>query len=284
MSTVVLAGASGDLGREVMARLRARGLVVRALTRRAAKIRGADEVFEAAAVRPGALAGLCRGASAVVSCLGASVRLRLSDGRATYSRVDVPANLALMQEAAAQGVRDFTYVSVYGAREDDPLDYLRSHARVERAMKEQGFASRVIRPTGLFSAFTPFLTMARSGAACLIGDGSARTNPVHEGDVADAVVTAMSGGPQTIELGGPEVLTRLEIAQLAFEVLTKAPRVYSSPAFTTGIAAALARPLCPRLADLLLFARHVMTHDVIAPQTGTRRLEEYFRNLATLQA
>lgn len=105
---VLVAGATGALGRHVGAALRRQGHRVRALTRDPARLsvpsqgeRAFDEVFQGDALDPAALARACEGVSAVFSCLGASVAPSLA-GRAAYTAVDTPANLNLLREARAR--------------------------------------------------------------------------------------------------------------------------------------------------------------------------------------
>jgi uncharacterized protein YbjT (DUF2867 family) len=74
--TILVAGATGVLGSQVVQALRARGYRVRALSRRfrrASRLRGvADEIVVRDMTRPYARATVFSGVDAVISCLGAT--------------------------------------------------------------------------------------------------------------------------------------------------------------------------------------------------------------------
>lgn len=285
-TTVLLAGATGAVGRAALGLLGARGVRVRTLSRdpgRAAAIAGAIpggvDVRIADARRPAALRGALDGVDVVVSCLGASVSLGLR-GRAGYFHVDVPAHEHLVAEARAAGVRRLVYLSVFAAPGYDHTRYVRAHLEVESRIRGAGIDSVVVRPTGVFTALGDFLAMARWGIASLPGDGQARTNPVHPIDVAEALVDAIDGGPEVVEIGGPEVLRRDDLVGLAFAALGKRARIAHVPPAIFKASAWVMRPLHPRLGELLEFAVAVSTSDGVAPAAGRRRLEPWFRDLA----
>ncbi len=276
---VLVAGASGAIGRGVVAALRSRGDTVRALVRRprpAGALGEGVEIRAVSAARPGALAGVCDGMDAVVSCLGAPVSMSLG-ARASYLAVDTPANETLLDQALRANVSRFVYVSLHVEPAYAHTAYVRAHEHVvDRLRRADTLTGTVIRPTGLYCAMADFLRLARWGFAPLIGDGRARTNPVHEHEVAAACVDALGGGPGDVELGGPEVLTRRDIVELAFAALGKRPRLFRLPPGLFGVMGTIARPLHPRLGDLMRFFAAVASSDALAPARGTMRLSEYF--------
>src|SRR5947207_11421040 len=101
---VLVAGATGRLGIEVVRELKERGCRVRALARsprRAGPLRSlADEVCYADALRPATLAPVFDRIDRVFSCVGASVIPMPRYGRRAFSAVDYPSNLNLVQAAA----------------------------------------------------------------------------------------------------------------------------------------------------------------------------------------
>jgi uncharacterized protein YbjT (DUF2867 family) len=81
---VLLAGATGRLGRHVRSELESRGYKVRALVRDPCNLAGEDvEVFAGDARRAEMLRGACKGVGSVVSAMGASL---LSSARPLASR------------------------------------------------------------------------------------------------------------------------------------------------------------------------------------------------------
>ena len=262
--------------------LAARGHGVRALTRDPCTFAGEDlDVFACDARRPESLAGACEGVGAVVSALGASLALRRTAPGATYRDVDLRANLNLLAEARAAGVGKFVYVSLYGAEHLRGLAYVDAHEEFVAALRDSGLDHAVVRPTGFFYVFDEIFRMAARGRAVLVGDGSARTNPVHEADVARACAEALRPGVKELAVGGPETYTRRGVAELAFQALGRPPKITSLPA---GLVRALAAPVKlfdRRLYDLLEFGAAASTNDLVAPPYGARSLAAYFRELAS---
>jgi len=284
---VLVAGATGALGRRVVDHLRRRGVRVRLLSRRAVHAgppgpsgEAGIEAFRGDVLDPASLVGSCDGVDAVVSCVGASLDLYAWRDRKSYSLVDAGGNLALVEAARAAGVSRFAYVSVFATPGIEATAYVKAHRAVEQALADSFFDQRVIRPTGFFGFLDEFVRMARRGLAPVVGDGSARTNPVDELDLAEFVADSFDGEDSLVEVGGPDVFSRAEIASLAATAVARRVRVvHSPPGAWMAASRALAR-LQPRLSELLEFAAVVSTTEAIAPRRGRRRLEDHFREVA----
>lgn len=287
MSHVLVAGATGTLGRHVVAELKARGHTVRALVRDSARLDElrlpVDEVTRGDLTDAASLAGVCDGVDAVVSCAGASMRLGGMLDRRGFGTVDHEGNRNLLARAHAAGVGRFVYVSVFGGPEMAATAYAGAHERFVAELRASGLPHTVVRPTGFFSFFDAILEMAARGRAAVIGPGHARTNPVHEADVAAACTDALESAapePETA-LGGPDVLTRREIVELALRVAGRNAPVRSFPAPLLRALVAPLRILNPRLHALLDFGAAVSLAGCVAPPRGTRRLEDHFRARAS---
>lgn len=281
-TNVLVAGAGGRLGRLLTEELQRRGARVRALVRRAPAVPLADgvEVRIADVRTDAALPQLCRGIDVVFSSVGASVSPSPFAGFRTYTRVDAPANLRLLEAARAAGVSRFVYTSLNGGAESRRLDYAEGHERVVDALRASPLAATVLRPTGFFAAMGDLVTMARRGAVPVFGDGNARTNPIDERDLAAIAadeVMATGSGCREVAAGGPEEFSRREIAELAFAVLGKRPRLLPVPVWLAKTLACGLRCVNPRAGHFLAFAAHVMTHPCLAPRLGTRRLVDALR-------
>ncbi|MEZ0374161.1 MAG: SDR family oxidoreductase [Candidatus Sericytochromatia bacterium] len=284
---ILLAGASGALGKEVLSVLKAQGHFIRAIGRSRHRLDALsprpDETFIADALNRQSLAGCCEGIDCVISCLGASVAMQSAERR-SYLEVDVPANLNLIQEAQAAGVSRFIYVSLWIESGYEANGYVQAHRQVEAELARSGLDYSIVRPTGLYSAMNEFLSMARAGAGMLPGGGSSRSNPVHEADVAQVIAELLEAGPKDVGVGGPEVLSRRQILELAFASLGRKPRLFSMPAAMMGMMAGLIRPFDGRTSDLMRFFAQVATTDCVAPTRGSQKLEDYFRQQTKSQA
>jgi uncharacterized protein YbjT (DUF2867 family) len=281
MTILAIAGASGALGHRVAARARAAGHTVRVLTRDPARL---PEALRAGAVvgdgrDPRVAAELVRGADAVFSCAGASVQVALGHGWRGYGAVDTPLNLALVEATRAAGRARFTYVSVFHTAAMRDLAYVAAHERVVAALAASGLPWAVVRPTGFFSAIAgSYVDLARRGKLPEIGDGSVRTNPIGDDDLAAACLEAIDAADPALELavGGPEVLTRRRIGELAFAAIGRPPRFRRIPPGLARAGTAMLRLLHPRLGQFARFVAAISTTELVAPARGSERLADAF--------
>jgi uncharacterized protein YbjT (DUF2867 family) len=283
-SRVLLAGASGAVGFEVLRLLKEGGHFIRTLSRsedNANRLRPlANQVILADATRKGALAGMLEGMDVVVSCLGANVSLGMRERRG-FGAVDLVAHWNILEEARrASSVKRFVYLSAHTGPGFDETRYIRAHRATEEAIQTSGLTYSFVQPTGIFTALGDLITMARMGFGSVAGSGKAKANPVHPLDVAEAIVEALEDGPAEIPVGGPEIMTREEIMRLAFEVVGKKPRIVHVPPGVFRFWSFVLRPVHPRMSDMLEFVAAVMTSDSMAPARGKRTLRPWFEELA----
>ncbi len=283
-----MAGATGRLGRAIVEAATAQGYVVRALGRSAESLSalGAAErrAVDLLSAPSSEVEAAVDGVDAVVSSVGASIVPDLRRGRAGFLDVDTPANRRLIDAAEAQRVRRFVYVAVGCHEELGHLNYVKAHERVVAQLRQSRIEASVLRATGFFSAFESVLDLARKGRVPLLGNPEAKTNPIADGDLARLCVAALADPPAERTVGGPEVLTRRRIAELAFEALGTTPRFVELPNWLVRVLGALTRPLSPRVADLTRFFLEVSSRDCLGELAGTQRLGEYFRALALAAA
>ena len=84
-----------------------------------------------------------------------------------------------------------------------------------------------------------------------------------------------------ISVGGPETMTRGEIADLAIETAGTAARIVHVPPPLLYAVAKVLRPVHPRMAEVLDFVTRACTNDFVASAVGTRRLRNHFAALST---
>jgi uncharacterized protein YbjT (DUF2867 family) len=244
---VLVVGKGGGLGRLVCAELEARGHRV---------------VTEAPKV--------------VINCAGASVALALGKGWRGYRAVDVPIGLRAIETAKRNNAR-LVYVGVHHPPAMRGTPYVDAHERVVEAMRDVDGC--VVRATGFFSAFAAFASMARRGLLVDVGDGTARTNPICEHDLAEIVVDVALGGdgPRELSAGGPDVMSRREIMALVAAGANRRVRIAGLPLWVGRIGALALRCVHPRMGQFAQFAVGLAQNDVIAPSLGTTRLVDYLK-------
>lgn len=281
---ILVAGASGALGKEILEELKERGFKADALVRDVEKLGShhsfAQKVQVADARDVISLKGVCDGVDAVISTVGASLQLGFTKDKSTFYDTDYKANKNLLDEAKSAGVKKFVYVSMCNGNTSlKGVEYADAHEAFVDVLKKSGIDYAVIRPTGFFYLFEEIMKQAKRGRAMLIGNGSAKTNPVHERDVAVACVEALNSNENEISIGGPDIFTRREIAEICFEVLGKKPKISSLP---KGLMKAMITPVKlfdKRLYDLLDFGIAVFTNEIVAPQVGKHHLRDYLKTL-----
>ncbi|NTU52869.1 MAG: SDR family oxidoreductase [Chlorobiaceae bacterium] len=285
---VLVAGASGYLGRYVARAFHERGYLLRVLVRNSEKLATVgpnlepaiseivDEIRIGDATDQASLKDACKGIDIVFSCMG----LTKPQQQVTSEQVDHLGNRALLNDALAHGVRKFIYISVFNGDKMSDVEMVSAHERFVDDLKASGISYTVIRPTAFFSDMGMFFNMARSGHLFLFGDGTNRFNPIHGADLAKVCVDAVENSEQEISVGGPEIFTYDETNIMAFKALGKQPWITHVPLWV-GDAILFGTGLFNKpLASILGFALSVSRIDNVAPATGTRKLADFFRDMA----
>ena len=285
MSTVLVAGATGYLGRNIVKHYIAKGWHVRALVRNADAARSSDlqvtELFEGEATNPEALAGVMEGVDLVISALGIT---RQRDGL-DYRDVDFQANVNLLTEAERVGVERFAYVHVLNARALVGVPMVDAKQAFVDRLQSSSIASTVVCPSGFFSDMTDFYTMSKAGRVWLFGDGSNRMNPIDGVDLAKVIAQVVEDKREFVEIGGPDVLSHREIGELAFAVRSMPAKITYLPDIIRKVSIRLLPFFTPKHihGPALMFLKAMGT-DMVAEVHGTKHLQDHFSELARRDA
>lgn len=210
--TILVAGASGTAGREVVRLLTARGLPLRVLTRhpsRAAHIAGPlVEVVEGDVRDPRSLTVAVDGVETVVSLITGFGGIDAKGAAA----IDGAGNRNLIAAAAAGSPRRFVLVSIAGAAPDHPLELYRAKFGAEEALRRTSLDWTILRPRPFIETILGIVArpIVETGRTRLIGRGDNPVNLVSARDVARFVELAVLDpalAGRTIEIPGPENLT-----------------------------------------------------------------------------
>lgn len=278
MRSVLVAGATGQLGQAVLRELKQRGYITQALARDARKLTGVavDKVAVGDLTKPETLRQVGANVDAVISCAGAAMNVNDFGNRASFYEIDYQGNLHLLAAAQRAGVKKFVYVSLAEASRLRHTEYADAHEKFVEALRASGLSYAIVRPTGFFSFHLEILKFAKKGRGIVIGSGACRTNPIHEADVAAACVDALTKDVTEMAVGGPEIFTRQETVELAFSVLHRQPRLLSVPPSLFKLMIAPLKLVNRRIHALMDFGIAVTQLDVIAPAYGAQRLRDYF--------
>lgn len=277
---ILVAGSTGYLGSHIVNALLKRETDFKALARNKTKLTEMgllDGQIELAQVTDAeSLQGCCDGIDVVISCVGIT---RQKDGLG-YMDVDYQANLNLLQEAERSGVKKFIYISAFNAPKYQSVRMLQAKERFAATLLASNkLTPCVVRPNGFYSDIEEFYAMARSGRVYLFGKGDVRLNPIHGADLAQFCLEAVESEERELDVGGPEVFSANEIAELAFHTQDRTVQITYLPDWVRKLALFFASVLPERFGGPVAFFLTVMAQDMVAPTYGNRALGCHFQAL-----
>jgi uncharacterized protein YbjT (DUF2867 family) len=248
--TILVTGATGLNGGEVVRRLSARGIPARALVRNAARAAGLAtlpnvEIVEGDMAQPATLAGALNGIE-----------------RALLISSSVPAMLdvqsSFIDAAAAAGVKHVVKLSGIIPELDSPFRFARMHAEIERRLEASGLAFTHLRAGEFMTSYFRQVPSIVAKGALFLPMEDAEIASIDVGDIADVAVATLTGAGhegKAYPITGPEALSMDEIAEKLSAATGMAIR-YVNVAPEDAKSAQLAAGLPPYLVDGLaeLFA------------------------------
>ena len=250
---VLVAGGTGRLGTQVVHRLTARHLKVRVLTRDPPRARHLDsylvEVVRGDLREQDDAQQATAGVSTVVSAIHGFAGV----GDVSPRTVDGLGNSNLIRAAKANGAEHFVLVSVQGAAPDHPMELFRIKYAAEEELRGSGLAWTVIRPTAFMEFWAELIgaPLVNKGRTRIFGGGQNPINFVSAADVARVVEQAVvdpSIRSETIEVGGPENLTFLQVAETFERETGKTGKKSHVPLQMMRLMSVAMKPINPSLA------------------------------------
>ena len=255
---VLVTGATGFVGREVVRQLHKTGHSIRIL----ARSRNASRVEEAvscwgAEVHPGdvldvaSLNGAVNGMEAVIHLVGIIAEV----GESTFENVHTRGTGNLVTAAQQAKVRRFVHMSALGTRPNATSRYHQTKWAAEELVRHSGLDFTIFRPSLIYGPQDQFINLfARvirlSPVVPLMGSPRARFQPVSVETVA-AAFTKSLGEPksigQTYDLCGSEALTLSEIVDRILAVLHRRRLKLHMPAGLARFQAVLLELIFQRL-------------------------------------
>ncbi|HEY7471909.1 MAG TPA: complex I NDUFA9 subunit family protein [Gemmatimonadota bacterium] len=213
---ILVTGATGFVGSEILRRASRRGWRVRGLARHPDRVQELGllphvELFRGDVTDPDELDEAMEGVTAVVHLVG----IIAATSEQGFEKVHVEGTRAALDAAARAGVPRFVHMSALGAPEGRGVTaYFRTKWEAEEAVRASGLSATVFRPSLVFGRdselFGPLARVVRwSPVVPLPGGGRQRFQPVWVGDVAECFLQAarMERSPEPVyEAAGPEVL------------------------------------------------------------------------------
>ncbi len=234
-TTVLIVGATGYIGRAVVAESVRQGYNVIAVARSKkgdCQFDGAELVL-ADVSDPASIAKVFeRKVDVVISCLACRSGLAKD-----FDDIDYKATLNVLNAAQASGTGKFILLSAICVRLPElPLQLAK--LKMEDELMRSGIDYTIVRPTAYFWVFdSQTRRIAQGKPGFMIGTGTqARHNPIAKEDLAEFMVSGIGNSERKNRifiLGGPEVpdniLSHKDSLAMIFEVLGKKPHIISVP-------------------------------------------------------
>jgi uncharacterized protein YbjT (DUF2867 family) len=233
---ILIVSGTGALGMEACRLLAERGEPTRALVRASADAGKLAELKRLGAELatgdlrdPVSLRAACQGVRAIIS---SATSVHSQDPANSIETVDRQGQLALIDAAEAAGVQHFVLVSFPPTNAEFPLQSAKR--AVEDRLRRGKMSYTILRPTFFSEVWlSPALGFdPANGKAAIYGAGNNKTSWISFRDVAACAVAALNNpkaSNATIELGGPDALSPLEVVRLAEGLVGKPVEVQHVP-------------------------------------------------------
>ena len=274
---VVLAGAFGNLGAEILKLLIADGheVVAADMAERDLGLSGGYEFKKIDVTNPETLKGICDGCDTVITTVG------LTKGSATVTpyEIDYQGNLNLLNEAKEAGVKNFTFISVIKADKAPHIPMLHAKSMFEKELINSGINYVIHRPTGYFyDIIKVFKPMILKGEVTLLGKKPIHANVISTEDFAEFIVNHMSDENATYDVGGKETYSYEELATLCFEAAGKPVVIKRAPAFLFDVLAFINKLKKTGKDGVLKFGKWTMTEEMVGDTVyGNMSFAEYIK-------
>ena len=226
---VLVAGATGVLGSEIVRRLLARGEKVRAMVRSTSNPEAVERLRTAGAETivgdlkdPTSLRPACEGVDAVITGVTSVTTAREGD---SFDATDGEGNKALIDAARKSGVRKFVFVS-FNADYSPDCPLARAKRSAEEHLKKSGLDYTILHPSLFFESWLGPMLFAdpAAGTARIYGSGHHKMRYIAVADVAELAVQALTSSAAsraTIPFGGPDEISQQDAVRMFEEAFGK---------------------------------------------------------------
>lgn len=190
--TLAITGATGFVGRALVAEAARRKVAIRALTRSQQPAAKGVEWVRGHLADRGALSELVDGAEAVIHVAGV-VNAPDADG---FNQGNVEGTLKLVEQTLAEGVPRFVFVSSLSAREPQLSKYGESKRQAEKIVAASGLDWTTVRPPAIYGPHDremfELFRAAKWGVVPMPPAGKASV--IHVADLARLLLALVPGG------------------------------------------------------------------------------------------
>jgi uncharacterized protein YbjT (DUF2867 family) len=242
---IIVTGATGHVGSELITQLVAGHQPVRAMTRRPKAMRGPTGVE--------VVYGDCDDPESLDAAFDGAERAFLMSAQATGSAERPTHDLRLVGAAQRAGVRHVVQLSVYdGGRSDDALGVW--HREAEAAVIDSGMDWTLLRPGRFMSNALNWASMIQRGDTVHIPFAHRPAAPIDPADIAAIAAVALTTedhGNTAYQLSGPEALTPAEELRILAATLSRPLRL-AEPAIDQAKAGMLRAGMAEPVVEAIL--------------------------------
>jgi len=272
----LVTGATGSLGRRIVKQLRDSEQLVRAFVRLSSRFgeledRGAD-IFIGDLKQERDIVKACQDVKYIISSHGSG-----SDAQA----LDYRANIDLIDQAIANNVEHFVFISVLGVdRGYDESATFKAKREVEKYLIASGLNYTILRPSGFANNLIPLAERFRdTGIYFSIGEQKNRSSIVSTDDLAKIAIASCqieTAKNQIFAVGGPDILKREDIPRIFSRLFNREPMVINPPLQLFDGLRVGVDLINPQLNKALGTLRTLLAHEFFCTQNEIVRLESTF--------
>ena len=256
---ILITGATGYIGRHLVARLVAQGERPRCLvrdTKRAASILPADkvELMQGDTTEPASLNASLNGIDTVVHAAFITADHKQSAGN-NYEATNVQGTSYLVKAAKEANVQRIVEISGLGTKPDKPGSYMQGRYLAEQMVKESGLDWTIIQPSVLFGKGAPFIKgladlIHSAPVVPLIGGGKLLFQPIYVEDVVTVIMKVLADpahtNQKTFIIGGPAYYSFTQIIDELLRAMHTSRIKAPAPTPLVGIGAAVMEAVLPK--------------------------------------
>src|SRR2546421_2750259 len=256
---ILITGATGYIGRHLVAHLVAQGERPRCLVRdinRAKRILPVSkvELVTGETTSPASLDAAVQGVDTIVHAAFLTADNKQSAGN-EYEKTNVQGTANLIKAAKKAGVKRIIEISGLGTKPDKPGSYMQGRYLAEKMLKESGLDWTIIQPSVLFGKNAPFIKglsglISTAPIVPLIGGGKVLFQPIYVEDVVTVIIKTLEDPVRTTNktytIGGPAYYSFTQVIDELLHTMHKTRIKAPAPTPLVGVGAAVMEAVLPK--------------------------------------